>query len=147
MKVLSAVRILISLFFPHQLIKVIDPSRNIDFPRTATGASKRRRGSMHTGFGGFPTPYRLLIKFVSWVAPDLAERIRLRVTVPRTRSGKLKETKSIASQTIEAAIKTEHKMIEKDLEYLGGVEYQALKLLRTIVIAVSKRTTRFVAMH
>jgi hypothetical protein len=93
---------------------------------------------MHTGFGGFPTPYRLLIKFVSWVAPGLAERIRLRVTIPRTRSGKLKETKSIASQTIEAAIKTEHKMIEKDLEYLGGVEYQALKLLRTIVIAVSE---------
>ncbi|PVG02545.1 TrkH-domain-containing protein [Serendipita vermifera] len=111
------------------------PPRNFDITRTATGASKVRKGSRHTGFGGFPTPYRLLIKFVSWVAPDLAERIRLRLTVPRTPSVKLKHTKSIASQTIEAALQKEHKLIEKDLEFLGGVEYQSLKLLRTIVIA------------
>ncbi len=91
---------------------------------------------MRTGFGGFPTPYRLLIKFVSWVAPATAERIRLRLTVPTTSSIKLKPTKSIASQTIEAALQTERKMISEDLELLGGVEYKSLKLLRLIVISV-----------
>ncbi|CCA66433.1 related to potassium transporter TRK-1 [Serendipita indica DSM 11827] len=105
------------------------------FPRTMTGASQRRKGSKHTGFGGFPTPYRLLIKFVSWMAPGLAERIRLRLTVPRTPSMAFKNTKSMAAETIEAALQTEHKLIEKDLEFLGGVEYKSLKLLRLIVLS------------
>lgn len=43
---------------------------------------------------------------------------------------------SIASQTIEAALRSERKMISEDLEFLGGVEYKALKLLRLIVILV-----------
>lgn len=112
------------------------PSRSNAFPRTATGVSMRRHGSMHTGFGGFPTPYRLIIRFISWIAPAMAERIRLRLTVPQTQSMRLKPTKSIASQTIEAAIQTERKMISEDLEFLGGVEYRSLKLLRLIVISV-----------
>jgi hypothetical protein len=106
------------------------------FPRTATGVGMKHRGSMHTGFGGFPMPYRLLINFVSWMAPATAERIRLRFTVPRTPSIKLKLTKSIASQTIDAALQTERKMISEDIEFLGGVEYRSLKLLRLIVILV-----------
>ncbi|KAG8825554.1 low affinity potassium transporter [Serendipita sp. 401] len=104
------------------------------FPRSVSVASHKRRGSLHTGFGGFPTPYRILIKTVSWVAPRMAERIRKRLTVPRAQSISLKKTKSIAAETIDAALHKEHKMIEEDLEFLGGVEYKSLKLLRLIVI-------------
>ncbi|KIM26890.1 hypothetical protein M408DRAFT_330271 [Serendipita vermifera MAFF 305830] len=109
------------------------PSRVHTFPRTTTGVSMRRRGSLHTGFGGFPTPYRLLIRFLSFIAPNMAERVRMQLTVPKAPSMK-SVPKLMAAQTIEAAIQTEHRMDEKDLEFLGGVEYKALKLLRSIVI-------------
>ena len=71
---------------------------------------------------------------------NAAERIRLRLTVPRTSSKHA--PKLMAAQTIEAALQTEHHMDEKDLEFLGGVEYRALKLLRLIVLCV--RTIAFV---
>lgn len=103
----------------------------------------RRRGSLHTGFGGFPTPYRLLIKLLSSIAPNTAERIRLRLTVPKTTSMK-NPPKLMAAQTIEAAIQTEHRMEEKDLEFLGGVEYKALKLLRLIVLCVRTACSGFI---
>lgn len=124
----------------HYFNKHSDPSRVHTFPKTATTASHHRRGAKNTGFGGFPTPFRLLIRFISWVAPNTAERIRLRLTVPRSPSIKLKNTASIASQTIDAALKTEHRMTEKDLEFLGGVEYTSLKLLRSIVLSVRGTT-------
>jgi hypothetical protein len=73
---------------------------------------------------------------MSSVAPATAERIRLRLTVPRTYSRQAKVQKVMAAQTIEAVLQTEHHMIEKDLEFLGGVEYKALKLLRLIVFCV-----------
>jgi hypothetical protein len=73
---------------------------------------------------------------VSWIAPETAERIRLRFTVPRTPTIALKKSASIASEAIEAALQTDHKMTEKDLEYLGGVEYRSLKLLRLVVLSV-----------
>ncbi|KAG8794475.1 low affinity potassium transporter, partial [Serendipita sp. 399] len=106
------------------------------FPRTVSMASHKRRGSMHTGFGGFPTPYRVAIKLVSWVAPTTAERIRKRVTMPATHSMSIKKTKSIAAETIDAALYSQHRMKEEDLEFLGGVEYKSLKLLRLILLCL-----------
>jgi hypothetical protein len=73
---------------------------------------------------------------MSSIAPATAERIRLRLTVRRTHSRQAKAPKEMAAQTIEAILQTEHHMIEKDLEFLGGVEYKALKLLRLIVFCV-----------
>ena len=73
------------------------------------------------------------------MAPGLAERVRKRLTVPRAPSIVLKNTKSMAAETIEAALQTEHRLIEKDLEFLGGVEYKSLKLLRLIVLSVCHR--------
>lgn len=122
--------------FQNRAYAGLEHSVSNQFPRTATGVGMKHRGSMHTGFGGFPTPYRLLIKVVSWMAPVTAERIRLRLTVPRTPSIKLKPAMSIASQTIDAALRAERKMVSEDIEFLGGVEYRSLKLLRLIVILV-----------
>ncbi|EJD07960.1 uncharacterized protein FOMMEDRAFT_164765 [Fomitiporia mediterranea MF3/22] len=100
-----------------------------------------RDDSKHKGYGGFPYPTDLALRFLRKVAPGVENKLVRTVTIPNTRTmstypSTAKSTKTAPYFSFNAIIGRNskfHLLTEEQLEELGGVEYRALTALLWIV--------------
>ena len=105
-------------------------------PRSATVRSQReeRVDPKISGYGGFPSPYRLFVSLFGFFFPRLQRQLTRTTTMPRT------TTLNAPYLSFDTTIgrNSQFQMLTADnLEELGGVEYRALNALLWIVGFVS----------
>ncbi len=111
-------------------------------------AKHSERPAIERGFGGFPTPETLILRFLSRFFPNFKHRIVRTMTIPRTTTltsgaagNPQHQSKAVSYLTFNAIVGRNskfHSLTEENLEELGGAEYRALTALLWIIAGVSK---------
>ncbi|PFH52154.1 hypothetical protein AMATHDRAFT_57502 [Amanita thiersii Skay4041] len=99
-------------------------------------------GAKDRDFGGFPTPFELLRRFLDRFAPSFKRRLTRTVTIPTTMSlvsdrpeapPGAKTVPYISFDAIVGRNSAFHLLTNEQLEELGGVEYRALNALLWLI--------------
>ncbi|KAH7102156.1 cation transport protein-domain-containing protein [Auriculariales sp. MPI-PUGE-AT-0066] len=94
------------------------------------------------GFGGFPWPTTLAMRFIRYLFPNVGNRLRRTFTMPRTsthmsgRDGPLSDSGRPAYLSFDAIVghnSAFDMLSDEQLEELGGVEYRALYMLLWVI--------------
>lgn len=126
----------------------VTSNASLSMPRTYTlrNSPSYRPDPKLSGYGGFPTPARLVSDLFHRVFPSASDKLTQTMTMPRTNTitghssqGQGEDGTSVPYISFSATVGRNSNfkdLTEEQMDELGGVEYRALKLLFWIVLSV-----------